>query len=56
MIDEFYKVDLFVPSKNLVIEVQGPNHFNGNGSLQKKTLVKAKIIKALGYGYCELNT
>ena len=31
LIDEFYKVDLFVPSKNLVVEVQGPSHFNGNG-------------------------
>jgi very-short-patch-repair endonuclease len=47
---------MFIPSKNLVVEVQGPYHYNGLGCLDKKTLMKTKIIKKLGYNYCELST
>ncbi len=56
LVDEFYKVDMFIPSKNVVIEVQGPYHLNGLGINNKKTLLKAKILRKLGFNFCELST
>lgn len=29
LVDGFYVADLYVPDKNLVVEVQGPIHVNG---------------------------
>ena len=40
MIDRFHKVDIYIKSLNVVIEVNGPYHFNGYGNLSKKTLTK----------------
>ena len=44
MIDDYYMVDLYVPSKNLAIEVQGTFHFNGLGKKNKKSLTKQKVL------------
>ena len=56
LVDEFYKVDMLIPSLKVVIEVQGPYHLNGLGINNKKTTLKGKILKKLDFFYCELNT
>lgn len=55
IIDDFYKVDMFMPARNLIIEVQGPYHFNGLGLLRKKDLTRRRVFKELGYRYCEIS-
>ena len=49
MIDKFYMVDIYIPSKKLCIEIQGPTHYAIKSKLTKKTAVKAKLLKMLGY-------
>ena len=54
--DGFYKADIFIPSKNIVVEVQGPHHYNGLYPLspKKRTLTKRRILDALGYKVVEM--
>jgi len=56
LIDTFYVVDCFVPHKNLIIEVQGPHHFNADGEMNKKTLTKLKVLGKLGYKIALINS
>ena len=49
IIDKFFVVDLYVPSKKLIIEVQGPQHYGIDGNVTRKTLVKTEVLKKLGY-------
>ena len=44
-------VDCYIPSKNLVIEVQGPSHYSADGSLNVKSEKQAELIKKLGFKY-----
>jgi len=37
LVDGFYVVDLYVPSKKLCLEVQGPLHYTFNGLPTMKT-------------------
>ena len=55
IIGDFYKVDLFMPNLNMIIEVQGPYHFNGLGQLRKRDLTRRRVFKELGYRYCEIS-
>ena len=48
-IDNFFFVDIFVPSQNLIIEVLGPMHFNISKGLDMKTKLRGKIHLDLGY-------
>jgi very-short-patch-repair endonuclease len=54
IIDKFYKVDLYCPAKKLIIEVNGPLHKNGKGNDNRKTQMKKKLLKKLGYKYTEI--
>jgi len=56
MIGDFYRVDLYLPEYNMVIEVNGPPHFNGLGIYNKKTLLKQRVIEKLGYKYLSITT
>ena len=56
IIDNFYRVDLFIPSENFVIEVNGQYHFNGIGQTLKKFITREKIIKKLGYKYVDVKS
>ena len=49
MIDDFYVVDIYVPSKKLILEVQGPSHKVFLGQATTKTVLKTKVLKKLGY-------
>ena len=49
MIDKFYVVDIYIPSENLCLEVQGPQHYNFAGQPTKKTAAKTKVLQHLGY-------
>lgn len=44
-------VDCYIPSKNLVIEVQGPSHYSLDGSLNVRSEKQAELIKKLGFKY-----
>lgn len=48
--DGFYKADIYIPSRNLVLEVNGPSHFNGRElfNSNKRALTKKRIFKLLG--------
>ena len=52
----YYRVDMYVPQHNLVIEVFGPYHLNGAHKLRKRDLTRRRIFKKLGYRYCEILT
>jgi very-short-patch-repair endonuclease len=54
IIGGFYKVDIFLKSRNTIIEVNGQRHFNGFGKLSKKSLTKERILTKLGYKYVNL--
>lgn len=49
LLEKFYVVDLYVPSKKLCLEVQGPYHYCYSGQPTMKTAVKAKILSNAGY-------
>ena len=55
MIDRFYVVDAYIPSKNLCVEIHGPLHYAYNDRENLKTLVKQKIINELGYNIVGVN-
>lgn len=55
LIDDFLKVDILIPDHKLVVEVNGPTHFNGLGQLNKKTQTKRRVLEALGYRYASVN-
>lgn len=55
-IDYFYTVDMFVPKHNLIVEVQGPYHINGISKVRKKDKSRTRLLKALGYKVCEVET
>lgn len=43
-------VDIFIPSKNLIIEVNGPSHYIPGGySLRGSTYVKSAVLSKLGF-------
>ena len=54
--DGFYKADIYIPSKNTVVEVQGPHHYNGLYPLspKKRSLTKRRILESLGYRVVEI--
>lgn len=56
VLKDFYKVDMFMPDKNLIIEVQGHVHNNGLGQLRLKDRIRREVLKKLGYKYCEISS
>ena len=49
VLDNFYVVDAYVPSKKLIVEIQGPLHFNHAEKLTRKSKIKSYILeKVLG--------
>ena len=47
-----YSVDLLIPSKRIVVEVDGPSHFvdtRTGPSLSGSTMLKHRHLKACGY-------
>ncbi|MEE2770048.1 MAG: RAP domain-containing protein, partial [Pseudomonadota bacterium] len=44
-------VDCYIPTKNLVLEVNGPSHYSLDGSLNVKSVKQAELIKKLGFKY-----
>jgi very-short-patch-repair endonuclease len=54
LVDEFYKVDMLIPSLGFVIEVNGETHYNGRGNFNKKSRIKAEVLRKLGYRYISL--
>lgn len=49
LIDDFYVVDLYVPSLKLCIEVQGPHHYGIDGRATIKTFAKFEVLRKQGY-------
>ena len=49
LIDRFYVVDIYIPSENLCLEVQGPSHYTYAGMPTKRTAAKTKVLQHLGY-------
>ena len=56
IIGDFYKVDYFLPEQNLVVEVMGHYHTNGEGKARRRDVTRKLILKKLGYKYCEMLT
>jgi very-short-patch-repair endonuclease len=50
--DEFYRVDIYIPSLDLIVEVEGPSHMNGFYKPNKKTLTKRRVINKYGHKFC----
>lgn len=48
-LENFARVDLFVPEFNLIVEVNGPTHFNAMRKLNKKTQTRIEFFRHLGY-------
>ena len=42
-------VDIFIPEKNLVIEVDGPHHYDRAGRLDVRSAQKQRLLEKLGY-------
>lgn len=42
-------VDIFLPERNLIIEVDGPHHFLDNGSVRGETVFKLRMLTRAGY-------
>ena len=42
-------VDIFIPEKNLVIEVDGPHHYDKKGRLDVRSVQKQQLLEKLGY-------
>ena len=42
-------VDIFIPEKNLVIEVDGPHHYDKAGGLDVRSAQKQRLLEKLGY-------
>lgn len=50
-----YSVDILIPSKNLVIEVNGNQHYNPDGTLKEYYQNRHDFIKSLGWEILELH-
>jgi len=42
-------VDIFIPDKNMVLEVDGPSHFTLCGQLSGQSLFRNRVLEAQGY-------
>ena len=42
-------VDILIPEKNLVIEVDGPHHYDKKGRLDVRSVQKQRLLEKLGY-------
>jgi very-short-patch-repair endonuclease len=51
----FYYVDIFVPSLNLSIEINGPSHVNSSGHLKLKYKKRRKLLQKLGLRIVEID-
>lgn len=49
LIDKYYIVDAYSPSKKLCIEIEGPLHYNHLGKLNRKSSTKRRVLEHLGY-------
>jgi very-short-patch-repair endonuclease len=54
MIDEFYMVDAVLPARKLIVEVNGPSHYNAMGQLSQRQRIKQKVLEKLGYTVCQV--
>ena len=51
-----YIVDVYVPKKNMIIEVDGPSHYYGSSMvLNAKSKFKRNHLKALGFAVISLS-
>lgn len=52
----YYFVDIFVKELNLVIEVDGLNHYTGSNIISNsRTRIKKQVLEKLGYNYLNLS-
>lgn len=50
-------VDIYIPSYNMVIEIDGPAHvFHNNGEMDGSTKFKQRLLRGLGYRFASLQT
>ena len=54
--DDFYYADIYVPSRNLIIEINGPAHKNAKHKPKQKYVMKRKVLEKKGYRYLELES
>ena len=51
-----YIVDIYIPKKNMIIEVDGPSHYYGSSMvINTKTRFKRKHLEALGFAVVNLS-
>ena len=53
---DLIRVDFFIPEFNLIVEANGPVHYNGLGLLNQSTKSKMTLLRTLGYNVCDIDT
>lgn len=54
LIDRFFSIDIFIPNKNIGIEVNGNQHYQSNGQLKKYYLDRHDLIESAGIELLEI--
>ena len=54
-VGDFYYVNIYVPSRNLSIEINGPVHMNSSGHLKLKYKKRRKVLQKLGLRIVEID-
>ena len=49
VIDGLFKVDVYIPSEKMIIDLHGLQDFNGLNKLKKRVLSKQRALQASGY-------
>lgn len=49
MLADIFRVDCYIPEFNLIVESNGPFHYNGLNKLNKTTEARKNLLKKLGY-------
>ena len=53
---DIMRVDFFIPEFNLIVEANGPCHYNGLGLLDQITKGKITLLRTLGFNVCSIKT